>query len=97
MKIGIPKEIRAGETRLAASPDSVKRFAGLGAELLIETGAGAHAAITDEALHAAGARIVSGTAALYDEADLVLKVQRPMTEAEGGPDELGLMFHTYLP
>ncbi|MGD9536559.1 MAG: Re/Si-specific NAD(P)(+) transhydrogenase subunit alpha [Alphaproteobacteria bacterium] len=91
MKIGIPKEIRAGETRLAASPDSVKRFAGLGIETLIETGAGAKASITDAALQAAGARIVAGTAALYDEADLVLKVQRPMTEAEGGPDELGLM------
>ncbi|MSO74684.1 MAG: NAD(P)(+) transhydrogenase (Re/Si-specific) subunit alpha, partial [Alphaproteobacteria bacterium] len=81
MKIGIPKELRAGETRAAASPDSVKRFVALGVEVLIEAGAGEQASILDTALQAAGARIVSGTAALYDEADLVLKVQRPMTQA----------------
>ena len=91
MKIGIPKEIRAGETRVATSPDSVKRFVSLGVEVLVEAGAGEQASISDAALQAVGARIVPGTAALYDEADLVLKVQCPMTEAEGGPDELGLM------
>ena len=40
MKFAIPKERRAGELRVAASPDTVKRFVGLGAEVSIETGAG---------------------------------------------------------
>jgi NAD(P) transhydrogenase subunit alpha len=91
MRIAVPREIRPGETRVAASPDSVRRFRALGVELLIESGAGASAALTDAAFEAAGARIVPNTGALYEAADLVLKVQRPMTEAEGGPDELGLM------
>ena len=91
MKIGIPKEIRPGETRVAASPDAVKRFKALGVEVLIEAGAGDKAAIPDAAFEAVGARIVQGTAPLYDAAELVLKVQRPMTAEEGGPDELGLM------
>jgi len=96
MKIGIPKEIRPGETRVAASPDAVKRFKALGVEVLVEAGAGAKAFIPDGAFEAAGARIVQGTAQLYDAAELVLKVQRSMTTAEGGPDELGLMKPTSI-
>lgn len=91
MRIGIPKEIRPGETRVAASPDAVKRFKALGVEVLIEAGAGDKAAIPDAAFEAAGARMVQGTASLYDAAEVVLKVQRPMMAEEGGPDELGLM------
>lgn len=91
MKIGVPKEIRPGETRIAASPDSIKRFSRLGVEVLIQSGAGLKAAMSDDVLAAAGADIVPDAAALYSEADMVFKVRRPMTAAEGGPDEVAMM------
>ncbi len=91
MKIGIVKERRAHEQRCAVSPDTVKKYVGLGARVVIETGAGEGAAITDAAFQAAGAEIVADAAAALADADLVLKVQRPLTAAEGGPDELAGM------
>jgi NAD(P) transhydrogenase subunit alpha len=77
MKIGIVKERREHERRCAASPDTVKKYVGLGAQVAIESGAGLSAAITDEAFKAAGAEIVADAAAALNGADLVLKVQRP--------------------
>jgi NAD(P) transhydrogenase subunit alpha len=77
MKIGIVKERREGERRCAVSPDTVKKYVGLGAQVAIETGAGLSAAITDDAFKAAGAEIVGDAAAALSGADLVLKVQRP--------------------
>ena len=91
MKIGIAKERRAHELRVAVSPDTVKKLIGLGAELAIESGAGMGAAYTDDAYAAAGAKIVPDEAAALSDADIVLKVQRPLTAAEGGPDEVGLL------
>jgi NAD(P) transhydrogenase subunit alpha len=83
MKIGIVKERREGERRCAVSPDTVKKYVGLGAQVAIETGAGVAAAITDEAFKAAGAEIVGDAAAALGGADLVLKVQRPEAEELG--------------
>jgi len=91
MKIGIPRERRPHELRVAATPDSVKKLIALGAEVLVETGAGDGSACTDDAYAAAGAQVVADEAAVLGNADVVLKVQRPLTEAEGGPDELALM------
>jgi H+-translocating NAD(P) transhydrogenase subunit alpha len=91
MKIGIPKERRPHERRVAASPDTVKRFAGQKAEVLIEKGAGDGAWIGDEAFAKAGARIVEDGAALWREADVVLKVQRPLAAGEGEIDEMALL------
>jgi NAD(P) transhydrogenase subunit alpha len=88
MKIGILKERRAYEKRCAATPETVKKYVGLGAEVTVETGAGVAASIPDAAFEAAGARIASDAAAVTAGADLVLKVQRPMSAAEGN-DELG--------
>jgi NAD(P) transhydrogenase subunit alpha len=85
MKIGIVKERREGERRCAVSPDTVKKYVGLGAQVAIETGAGLSAAITDDAFKAAGAEIVGDAAAALSGADLVLKVQRPDS------DELGVI------
>jgi NAD(P) transhydrogenase subunit alpha len=85
MKIGIVKERREGERRCAVSPDTVKKYVGLGAQVAIETGAGLSAAITDDAFRAAGAEIVGDAAAALGGADLVLKVQRPDS------DELGVI------
>lgn len=77
MKIGIPAEADSGETRVAATPDTVKRLIGLGAEVAVEKGAGTKAGILDKDYEAAGAKIVSGKDAL--NADIVLKVRRPMS------------------
>lgn len=71
----IPREINSEEPRVAASPDSVKRLAGLGLTVVVEAGAGAASRILDADYKAAGARIgKSGDAA---KADIILKVQRP--------------------
>jgi NAD(P) transhydrogenase subunit alpha len=74
MKVAIAKERRAEERRVAASPDTVKRMAGMGLEVLIEPGAGDGAAFPDAGYEAAGAQIDANA---FDDADLVLKVQRP--------------------
>jgi NAD(P) transhydrogenase subunit alpha len=91
MKIGIPKERQPHERRVAASPDTVKRFIGQKAEVLIEKGAGDGAWIGDEAFAKAGARIVEDGTALWREADVVLKVQRPLAAGEGQIDEMALL------
>jgi len=91
MKIGIPRERRANEARVAVSPDTVKKLVALGAEVMIESGAGVGSAVPDGAYAAAGARIAVDEAECLKDADVVLKVQRPLTAAEGGPDELALM------
>lgn len=90
MKIGIPKERRAGEKRVAASPETVKKFVGLGCTVVVETGAGMAADIPDDQYTAMGAQIGADAKATLGDADLVLKVQRPMTAAEGN-DELALL------
>ena len=78
MKIGIPKERRDDERRAAASPDTVKRYKGLGLEPVVEAGAGDGAAVADQAFVDAGATVVSDGSAW--DSDLVLKVQRPTEE-----------------
>jgi NAD(P) transhydrogenase subunit alpha len=91
MKIGIAKERRAHELRVAVSPDTVKKLIALGAEVVVETGAGLGAAYTDATLAEAGAKIVADEKSAIGDADIVLKVQRPLTAAEGGPDEMALL------
>lgn len=91
MKIAIPRERRPYEARVAATPESVKKLIGLGAEVIVEKDAGAGAAIPDRAFEEAGATIAADAAAAIGDADIVFKVQRPMTEGEGGPDEVALM------
>ena len=87
MKIAIPKERRGGERRVAASPQTVKKFAEFGAEVAVEAGAGAASAIDDSAFAEAGATIAGTADEAWDGADMVLKVQRPMT-ADEGEDEM---------
>ncbi len=77
MKIGIPRETREGETRVAMTPDSVKRLCGKfkGLEILVESGAGERAHFPDKAYTVLGASLVDTSGALG--ADIVLKVHRP--------------------
>ena len=88
MKVAVVKERRAYERRVAGSPDTVKRMAAMGLEAVTESGAGADAGFTDAAYAAAGAAIVPDAATALAEADIVLKVQRPLRGDCGGPDEL---------
>jgi NAD(P) transhydrogenase subunit alpha len=74
MRIGVPAETRPGETRVAATPETVKKLAAAH-EVIVQAGAGIHASVIDDAYVAAGARIGSAEEALG--ADLVLKVRAP--------------------
>jgi H+-translocating NAD(P) transhydrogenase subunit alpha len=91
MKIAIPKERRAHERRVAATPETVRKYIGLGFGVVVEAGAGTASAITDEAFAAAGATIAPDVASTLADAALVLKVQRPLLAGEGEVDELALM------
>jgi NAD(P) transhydrogenase subunit alpha len=79
MKIAIPKERRAGEARVAASPDTVKKYVQMGFEVVVETGAGEGASIADSVYQDAGATIAADAAGAFG-ADVVLKIQRPTDE-----------------
>lgn len=78
MYIGIPAEVLDGETRVAATPETVKKFSANGSHVvLVQSGAGAGASITDENFREAGATIVNDAAELYRQSQIVLKVQAP--------------------
>ena len=77
MKIAIPKESRAGETRVSASPEVVKKLTGLGFDVIVETNAGAGASITDDDFKSAGATIAKDAESALKSADMVLKIAAP--------------------
>ena len=85
MKLAVPKETSPGETRVAATPESVKKFKGLGLDVVVQTGAGAAARIADADYVAAGASIAPDARTALDGADIVLKVRGPKG------DEVGLL------
>ncbi|KQV47732.1 MULTISPECIES: Re/Si-specific NAD(P)(+) transhydrogenase subunit alpha [unclassified Duganella] len=80
MKIGVPAESRPGETRVAATPETVKKLA-VKHQVIVQAGAGISASVTDEAYAAAGATI--GTAAEALGAEMVLKVRAPTAGERG--------------
>ncbi len=83
MKIAVLKETASGETRVAASAETVKKFIGLGATVAVEIGAGLHATISDADYQAAGASMGTASATLKD-ADIILGVQGPEAKALKG-------------
>src|SRR3954469_14484080 len=91
MKVGIPKEIRPGERRVAATPESASRLLKLGFDVLIQAGAGAGAAFTDEEYAKSGARVVPFAGELWGEADIILKVQPPEQDVDLGIHETDLL------
>jgi proton-translocating NAD(P)+ transhydrogenase subunit alpha len=91
MKIGITKERRPSEKRVAASPETVKKLAALGVELLVEKEAGQASFFPDRFYQEAGARIVPDAGELFREADVILKVQRPFVEPLLEVDEMALL------
>jgi NAD(P) transhydrogenase subunit alpha len=84
MRIGVPKEIRPGERRVAATPETVARLLKLGFEVAVESGAGAGAAFPDEDYQKVGARIAQSTRDVWAFADIVLKVQPPEQHGDLG-------------
>ncbi len=81
MKIGIPAEIWPRETRVAATPETVKKLATGGLhQLLVQSGAGVNASVTDDAYAQAGATVVGSAAELYGQAELLLKVRAPRAD-----------------
>lgn len=90
MKIAITKERRPYERRVAATPETVKKYRALGFDVVVETGAGAEASFLDDHYVAAGATIAPSMESAVNGADIVLKVQRPMNAGEGA-DEINLL------
>ena len=83
--IGVPKEVFAGEKRVATVPEVVEKLIKLGFKVAVESGAGEGANCSDDAYRTVGAEVVEGTAKLWTMADIVFKVGVPTT------DEVGLM------
>jgi H+-translocating NAD(P) transhydrogenase subunit alpha len=79
VKVGVPKELKAGERRVALVPDAVKKLVDAGFEVVVERGAGAHANLTDADFEEAGATV--GDASAVSAADAIVRVAAP------GPDE----------
>jgi len=82
MRIGVPRETLPGETRVASTPEVVKKLAGKGFEIVVERGAGAAAHFPDAEYEAAGARLADRAEALA--ADVVLRVRKPAREDIAG-------------
>ncbi|MBI5381604.1 MAG: alanine dehydrogenase [Opitutae bacterium] len=95
MKIGVPKEIKDGETRVSLTPNLCRRCVKLGAEVLVEKGAGLSAGFTDAEYAAAGARLVKTAKAVWSDAELILKVKEPLP-SEYARMETGQALFTYL-
>lgn len=77
MKIGIPKEIRPGEKRVAGSPKLVTKLIELGFDVCVETAAGDEANVSDQDWRDAGARIADDAASLWQQCDIIIKVNPP--------------------
>lgn len=94
MRIGVPAETRAGETRVAATPETVKKMLAAGHKVLVQQGAGAGASIPDAEFQAAGATLV-GAQELYAQAEMVLKVKAPvaaeLAQMKAGTVLIGLL------
>mgnify|MGYP003972681589 CR=1 FL=1 len=86
MKVGVPKERREGESRVAVSPATIKKLIELGFDVTVETGAGEDASFSDDVFSGAGATIADSAAAAVGDADLVLKVRAPMSAANGADE-----------
>ena len=93
MLIGVPAETQAGESRVAATPETVKKLVALGHELRVQSGAGLAASVTDAAYEAAGAKVVDGAGALSCE--VVLSVRSPapaqLTQMQRGTLLVGML------
>ena len=79
MRIGVPKEIHAGERRVATTPEIASQLIGMGFDVAVEKDAGVRASYSDEAFKSAGCDIVSKSEDLWGQADIIFKVRAPET------------------
>jgi alanine dehydrogenase len=93
--VGVPRELKEEEHRVAITPDGVRELLHAGAEVLIEPDAGIDSSIPDDAYVTAGATIVSSAAEVWERADLICKVKEPLA-AEFSYFRSGLVLFTYL-
>lgn len=91
MIIGIPKEIMHDEARVAATPDSVKKYVADGHKVLVEKGAGVGSLHADADYAAAGAVMCDTAQQVYDEAELILKVKEPLFNEQTQKHEVDMM------
>src|SRR5438093_10435964 len=77
MRIGIPAEIRPGETRVSATPDTIRKLRSAGHSVVVQAHAGIAAGIGDADMEQAGADIAASPADVYSRSDIVLKVRGP--------------------
>ena len=91
MIIGIPKEIMHEEPRVAATPESVKKYVADGHTVLVEKNAGIGALHTNEAYEAAGAAVIESAQEIYDKAELILKVKEPQFNTQFNKHEVDMM------
>jgi len=78
--VGIPREVKDNEFRVAATPEGVRELARAGHEVVLEAGAGTGSALPDELFVAAGAEILPDAGAVFDTSDMILKVKEPQPE-----------------
>jgi alanine dehydrogenase len=95
MRVGIPTEIKNNEYRVAITPAGVSELTRRGHDVIVQAGAGAGSAITDDDFKAAGAEIIDGADQVWAEADLLLKVKEPI-EPEYSRMRKGQTLFTYL-
>ena len=88
MKIGVPKELHAGEKRVATTPEVAEKLQKLGFSVAVEKGAGEAANFSDEAYREAGVEIIEDANSLWASSDIVLKVRAPQTHPELAVDEV---------
>ena len=95
MLVGVPREIKNHEYRVAITPAGVKEFINHGHKVIVETGAGNGSAISDDAYKAAGAEIVTSAADVWARAEMILKVKEPIAQ-EYPLMRQGQVLFTYL-
>lgn len=95
MKVGIPREVKNHEYRVAITPAGVNEFTRSGHQVFVESGAGVGSSITDEEFTAAGAQILATADEVWETAELVLKVKEPIAEEYHRMRE-GQVLFTYL-
>jgi alanine dehydrogenase len=95
LRIGVPKELAPGESRVALAPHAVHELARAGHRVLVEAGAGEASSIADEQYKEAGAVVVGETGRVYEDSELVVKVSGPVEEEYGFLRE-GLILFSFL-
>ena len=96
MRIGIPREVKSDEYRVALLPVGADELTRAGHEVLVETGAGAGSGLSDEMYSANGARIAATAAEVWESADLIVKVKEPQS-FEWPMLRPGQLIFTYFP